>query len=79
MDLAFVPYSEIVPAEVAWFWKAVEVGRVPYLYADPAEAAYGVYDADPEETPFILCPDWPERIGWTVSLLETARVVPPTA
>lgn len=78
MAAAFVPWSEMVPAEVAWFWEALEVGNVPWAYADPGEAATGTYNADLDEVAYILCPDEEVRVHWTVCLLETARVADPT-
>lgn len=69
----FVPYDEIVPGPVRWFWEAVEEGRVPWLYPDTGRSVLGQYSADPEETPFILCPDDIERAKWAVGLISGAR------
>jgi hypothetical protein len=68
----FVRYADMVPEPVAWFWEAVEEGRVPWSSA----GVLGQYDADPGETPFILCPDSDERAKWAVALLHGARALP---
>jgi hypothetical protein len=32
----FVPYSEVLPKEVQWFWEAVEEGELPFAYDEDA-------------------------------------------
>lgn len=73
--LGFVPWAEIVPEDVRWFWDAVEVGQIPFSCLTAGVARQGTLDPDPSETPFILCADDAVRVAYAVQLLKEARAL----
>jgi hypothetical protein len=69
----FVPYSEVLPKEVQWFWEAVEEGELPFAYDEVGGPRLDSHPLEEDDLRWVLSPDADDRAAYVVGVLVVDR------
>jgi hypothetical protein len=69
----FVPYSEVLPKEVQWFWETVEEGELPFAYVEDAGPRLDAHPLEEDDLKWVLSSDPDDRAAYVVGVLVVDR------
>jgi hypothetical protein len=68
-----VPYSEVLPEPVQWFWETVEEGEIPFVYVEAEEPRLDGYELEDADLKWVLSADADDRVLFMVAVIAVDR------